>query len=69
MISTTDIWFASFLMLHEYSVVNYDVLNGRKGKYYFNLSDDKWKEMKLLFSTSDISKAKMHHITLKDLIF
>jgi hypothetical protein len=65
---TTDIWFASFLKLKEYQVINFDVLPKSKGRFYFNISDEDWKKLKLEFDASAISKIKMHQIALKDML-
>jgi hypothetical protein len=66
---TTDIWLASFLMLQGHSVDNFDVIDKHKGKYYFNLTDEEWETVKMEFHNSDISKVKMYHVSLKDLLY
>jgi hypothetical protein len=65
---TTDVWFASFLMIKEYPIVKFDIIRKGRGRYYFDLDSDQWAELKLQFHNSDVSKIKMHQITLKDLI-
>ena len=66
--ATTDMWFASFMKLKGNQVVNFDVLPKSKGRFYFNVSEDEWKKLKLEFDASDISKIKMHQIALKDML-
>lgn len=66
--STTDIWFASYLRHNGYEVKDYEIINRSKGKFFFDLSQDKWKEMRLKFDGSETSKIKMHQISLKDLL-
>lgn len=65
---TTDIWFASYLKMKGYPVVNFDVLPKSKGRFHFNIKEEDWKKMKLDFDASDISKIKMNQIALKDML-
>jgi hypothetical protein len=66
---TTDIWFASFLMLKGYKVQDFEVINKGRGRYSFDIDESSWKEIKLQFSFSDIAKIKMNQLALKDMVF
>jgi hypothetical protein len=66
---TTDIWFASFLMLKGYKVQDFEVINKGRGRYSFDIDESSWKEIKLQFSSSDIAKIKMNQLALKDMVF
>lgn len=67
--TTTDLWFASFLLLSGYTVDSFEKVSTYKGRYKFNISDEDWCRMKLEFIKSDISKVKVTQEQLKDLIF
>ena len=66
---TSDIWFASFLKLKGFEIIDYEVIHKAKGRYKFNISEDEWKELKMQFEGSDASKLKMIQISLKDLLY
>ena len=66
--STTDIWFSSFLRMRGHGVTNFEVFSKNKGKFFFEIPEDVWKELRLAFDSSDISKIKLHQIALKDLL-
>lgn len=67
--STTDLWFSAYLISQGHEVSKFDVLNRGKGKYYFNLTDEQWKDYKLKFNNSESAKLKMIMDQLKDLTF
>ena len=65
---TTDIWFASFLVNKGYDIKKFNVFQRGKGEYFFEVTDEKWKEEKIKFSSSEASRLKMAQIKLKDLV-
>jgi hypothetical protein len=65
--SSTDLWFCSFAILKGYKVAHYDQISKGKARYYFNMSDVEWKDLKLEFNNSDYSKFKQVFEGLKDL--
>lgn len=67
--STTDIWFATFLKMEGYSVVNFEVLGLNKGKFFFEITDEGWKDMKMKCDKSIISKVKTAQTSLRDLLY
>jgi len=68
--STTDIWFASFLIeLRGYKLHDYHVIARGRGRFNFKISDEDWKREKMLFMQSDVSKLKQGQEKLKDLLF
>lgn len=67
--NTTDIWFGSFLLSKGHNVKDYDIIKKGKGRYYFDLTDDEWKELKLEFGASNISELKAYHTKLKDFVY
>ena len=66
--NTTDIWFASFLVHNGFNVHDYDVIQSNRGRFHFEITEAEWKDMRLKFNTSDISKFKTIQISLKDLL-
>jgi len=66
--STTDIWFASFLRLNGHKVSDYEIISRNRGKFVFDLGEERWKELRLKFDSSEISDIKLHQIALKDLL-
>jgi len=68
--STTDIWFTTYLIeIKKYKLESYHVISRGKGRFLFNISDEKWKEEKLNFMNSDLSKIKQGQEKLKDLLY
>jgi len=66
---TTDIWFASFLQLRGYTVGNFEMVSRGRGCFDFDLNPEEWKEMRLEFNSSEISKIKQIQLSLKDLLY
>ena len=62
-----DIWFNAFLISKGFEILKYDVDNRKKVTCHFNLDDDKWKELRLEFQKSDISKFKTYLDQIKEL--
>ena len=57
-IDTTDIWFVSFLRMNGYNIHSFDVLPKSKGRFYFEMTEEEWKKMKLEFNRSTVSDIK-----------
>lgn len=66
---STDIWFSSFLTLKGYKVCHFDVIARGKVNYYFELTEEEWKQLKLEFNDSEYSKFKQIQESLKDMAF
>lgn len=56
--NTTDVWFAAFLMKQGIKMEKYEVISRGKVCCFFNVSDEKWNQLKLDFNNSDISEYK-----------
>ena len=67
-IDTTDIWFVSFLRMNGYNIHSFDVLPKSKSRFYFEMTEEEWKKMKLEFNRSTVSDIKMQLIALKDML-
>lgn len=67
--SSTDLWFCAFLKKKGHKLVTYDVISRGKGRFYFDLSEDEWKSLKLEFNSSEVSSMKMFIQQLQDLCF
>lgn len=66
---TKDLWFASYLIeIAGYDILDYEEINAHKGVFYFDVSNKDWKNLKLEFDKSDLSKIKWRFEKLKDLI-
>lgn len=64
-----DVWFISFLKIKGHEIHHYDVIARGKVKCYFEIPDEDWKELKLEFNKSEISKYKSIIESIKDLSF
>ena len=64
---TRDLWFGAFLKFKGYKVSDFTLLN-KRGEFWFDISNEDWKKLKLEFDNSDISKMKWMLESLKDLI-
>lgn len=65
--STTDIWFASFLMIKGEKLTNYSVISRGKVSCIFTLTDEQWQKYKLEFNNSEYIKFKTTVEQIKDL--
>lgn len=65
--SSTDLWFCSFVIMKGFQLAQYDLIGKGKARYYFDMSETEWKELKLEFNNSDFSKFKQIQESLKDL--
>lgn len=66
---TTDLWFAAYLKLLGYEVVDYVIVGSKKVKYRFNLEAEQLKEIRLKYLASELSKCKQLIEELKDLAY
>lgn len=66
---TTDIWFATFLKDTGHDVVKCEKVAENKGKYYFEVDDKDWTDLKMDFHKSAASRFKMIQISLRDLLY
>lgn len=66
---TTDIWFALYLQVKGFKLLDFEVISRGKGKYQFDITPNQWKTEKINFSNSEISKIKTNFSALKDLLF
>jgi hypothetical protein len=67
---TKDLWFYAFLRTHGYELADYiKHEDTNKSEFIFNISNEDWKQMKLDFNKSDLSKGKWFIEEAKDLIF
>jgi hypothetical protein len=69
MLSSTDLWFCSYLVNKGFKVAKYDILSRGKAKFYFDIDEEDWKKYKLEFNNSELSKFKMIIDQLKDLSY
>ena len=66
---TTDIWFASYLLLKSVPLKDYKVVSRGKGQFVFDVSDEDWKAHKLAFRTSEANALAQYQKQLKDLLY
>jgi hypothetical protein len=67
--SSSDVWFCSFLINKNHQIHKYDVIDRGKVRCYFDVPEDKWKELKLEFNSSELAKHKQTIEMIKDLGF
>lgn len=67
--TTTDIWFASFLVIKGEKIASFEIIARGKGKFIFAIDGDKWREYKLEFNNSPFAQMKQVQESLKDLTF
>lgn len=65
---STDIWFITFLKMEGYEIKNFEVISRNRGKFYFDINDKDWKDLKLKCDKSLISTIKTVQCSLKDLL-
>lgn len=63
----TDLYFAAYLIISGYIVKDYQNVTERRLKFFFEIDDDKYKEMRIAFASSEASKIKQTIEELKDL--
>lgn len=66
---TTDLWFATFLQLEGEKVADFVKVGPRKGRFRFNITDEKWKEYKLKYYNGVIPKIRQAQEMLKELLY
>ena len=66
---TKDLWFCAFIRLKGYNFVDYIRNDNNKIDFIFNIDNETWKELKIEFNNSELSKAKWEIEKIKDLIF
>jgi hypothetical protein len=67
---TKDLWFYAFLRIRGYELSDYvKHEDTNKSEFIFNITNDEWKQLKLDFNKSDLSKGKWFIEEAKDLIF
>ena len=66
---TTDIWFASYLLLSGIVLKDYKVISRGKGQFIFDVTAEEWKQHKLAFRTSDVNTIAEYQKQLKDLLY
>lgn len=64
-----DIWYVAFLLFKKYEIKKYDIIAKGKVCCFFDIDDEKWKELKLEFSKSNFFKYKNFVENVKDLAF
>ena len=69
LIETKDIDFSAFLRMNDFPLADYQVLSRGKGIFYFKMTQEEWKKMKLKFSVSAHSELKRFKLDLKDLLY
>ena len=67
--STTDLFFAAFLKFKGFELKDFEVIAKGRGRYKFKISKEDYKQMKLEFIASDISKIKQNMEEIKDLLY
>jgi 5,10-methylene-tetrahydrofolate dehydrogenase/methenyl tetrahydrofolate cyclohydrolase len=69
MIQTRDLWIAAFMINEGEKLVKFEVISRGKAKFYFNITDERYNELKLKFFQHDLSKIKQTMEELKDLAY
>lgn len=67
--STSDVWYAAFLMSKGYKIINYTVIARGKVRCDFDITEEDWKKLKIEFNNSDIVKFKHYIDMIKDMAF
>lgn len=67
--TTTDIWFASYLLSLGHLIRDFEVIGRHKGRYKFKLDDEAWKAAKINYISSEVKKLEEIHKQLKDLLY
>ena len=67
--NSTDIWFCAYLQLQGIKLAKYDVEGRGKVRCYYDVTDDEWKQLRLDFNNSDVSRYKTAVESIKDLAY
>lgn len=67
--STTDLWFACFLMENGHDAKDYQSTKGGKVKFLFEIEEATWKQLKIEFQKSTVMKIKLNYEKLLNLIY
>lgn len=67
--TTTDLWFASYLVNIGLELKNYKKLNNKKVQFEFEIADNHWASLRVKYFNSDISKYRQAQERLKDLLY
>lgn len=68
--STTDLWFAAYLIeIKGQKLANFENTSRNRGKFFFDMPAEDWHKYKLEFNSSETSKIKHGQEKLKDLVF
>lgn len=67
--NTTDLFFSAFLLIKGIKVEKFEVISRGKGRYFFNLSDEDWGNLKLEFNNGELVRYKTAIEQLKDLTY
>lgn len=65
--STKDIWFTAYLMHKGHPIKQVEKIAYAKGKFFFDVTDEQWMELKLEFNNTEIIKFKGLIERVKDL--
>ena len=65
---TSDLWFSAYLIHSGYKLSNDSGYVGRKYMFSFDISEDKYREERMKFFNSELSKHKQTIEELKDLM-
>jgi hypothetical protein len=67
--NTTDLFFAAFLRVAGYKIIDFEVMAKGKGRFYFEISEQAWKEERIKFNESIVSRVKQEIEQLKDMVY
>lgn len=67
--TTTDLFFAAFLIHCGHKVASFESIGQKKLKYSFEIDDENFKRLRLEFMASQASKIKQIIEELKDLAY
>ncbi len=65
---TTDLWFASFLAEKGHKIKDYKKIAPKRGRYFYEVDKEEWKQLKLAFLDSPIMSIKKAQDDLRDLL-
>ena len=66
---TRDLWLAAYFIENGFGLEKFEIISQGRAKYYFNMTDEKYSELKLSFFQSDIGKIKHTMKELKDFAY
>ena len=69
MVGTRDLWLAAYLINSGEKLAKFEIISLGKAKFFFEITQERYSELKLMFFQSELSKMKQVIEELKELAY